>query len=423
MLTRSRVREYLSRYWQPLALIALAVTSKFIGFLRNAFIAYFFGASAQSDLLGILMFPTDFVTAYLINQTIITALTIFFSRDQSESGAKAVKREIFLRTFHFYRVILTVASVVLATVMIIVYPNVPWQYSVLAAIPGVFYGMAGIIQSYLNYNRVFLWPGAQELIGHVVLLLGIVFAAKFGIYWYVVVMIFVGLLRILVMYPDLRKLLMGKPWIRELFGVQKVHFERELLVYIGPVLFTFILSGVPGFLILQLLNTAGEGYIAAYNYATKLTALFNPIFVIPLTTYLIPTMQRWIEEKRSVVQVNTVAFVLIGSMSLAFATLLAVQPEFIINIIYARGQFDHQALWLTSKFLKYQAFAVVGYALMYYLLQLTLLYNKPKRLMASFIVGTLLIIALLYLLPFAPYVTVGVALTVGVMGSVGVLIF
>jgi hypothetical protein len=32
--------------------------------------------------------------------------------------------------------------------------------------------------------------------------------------------------------------------------------------------------------------------------------------------------------------------------------------------------------------------------------------------MASFIFGTLLIIALLYLLPFAPYVTVGLALTV-----------
>lgn len=423
MLTRSRVYDFLSKYWQPLALISLAATSKFIGFLRNAFIAYFFGASAQSDLLGILMFPTDFVTAYLINQTIITALTIFFSRDQSETGEKAVKREVFLRTFHFYRVILVIASVVLATVMILVYPNVPWQYSVLAAIPGVFYGMAGIIQSYLNYNRVFLWPGAQELIAHVMLLVGVIIAAKFGIYWYVVVMIVVGMLRILVMYPDLRRLLMGKPWIRELFGVQKVQFDWSLIAYISPILFTFVLSGVPGFLILHKLNLAGEGYISANNYANKIINLFNPIIVIPLTTYLIPTMQRWIEEKKSVVKVNTIAFILIGTGSLAFAALLALKPELLINIIYARGQFDHTALWLTSKFLKYQAFAVVGYALMYYLLQLALLYNKPKRLMASFIFGTLLIIALLYLLPFAPYVTVGLALTVGVVGSVMVLIF
>jgi hypothetical protein len=41
--------------------------------------------------------------------------------------------------------------------------------------------------------------------------------------------------------------------------------------------------------------------------------------------------------------------------------------------------FDHRAL-ANSAFLKYQAFAVVGYALMYYLLQLALLYNKPNGL-------------------------------------------
>jgi len=423
MLTASRVREFFSKYWQPLALISIAVTSKFIGFLRNAIIAYFFGASHNSDLLGILLFPTDFVTAYLINQTIITALTIFFSRDQSESTPeKKAKQEIFLRTFHFYRVILTIASVILAIIMVLVYPEVPWQYSVLAAIPGVFYGMAGIIQSYLNYNRVFFWPGAQELIAHLFLLVGVIIAAKFGIYWYVIVMIVVGILRVVVMLPDLTRFLKGKSWFIELFGVQKVRFEKELLLYVGPVLFTFVLSGVPNFLMLHKRNAAGVGYIAASNYANKIINLFNPIFVIPLTTYLIPTMQRWIEEKKSVVKVNNMALVLIGTGAFAFALLMAIEPEFLINAIYARGQFDQQAIWLTSKFLKYQSFAVVGYALMYYLLQLTLLYNKPKRLMASFIVGTLLIIALLFLLPFAPYVTVGVALTAGVMGSVIMLV-
>ncbi len=408
---------FLKKYWPPIVMISIATISKFIGFLRNAFIAYYFGASHNADLLGILLFPTDFVTAYLINQTIITALTIFFSRDQSE------KQQIFLRTFHFYRVILIIASVLLAIIMMFVYPGVPWQYCVIASLPGIFYGMAGIIQSYLNYNRVFFWPAAQELVTHVILLLGIVVAAKFGIYLYVVVMIFIGILRILIMIPDLKKFLKGKSWFTELFGIQKVQFESALILYIGPILFTFILSGVPGFLILNKLHGAGEGYIAAYNYANKVINLFNPIFVVPLTTYLIPTMQRWIEEKRSVATINTVAFVMLSIASLAFSLVLVIWPEFLINLIYARGHFDHQAMWLTSKFLRYQAFATVGYALMYYLLQLTLLHNKPKRLMASFIVGTIVIVGLLYAIPFAPYVTVGVSLTLGVLASIIVLIW
>ncbi|MCC7304353.1 hypothetical protein IT418_03005 [bacterium] len=411
-----RMFPFLKKYWPPIMLVSIAITTKLIGFLRNAFIAYYFGTSAASDSLGILLFPTDFVTAYLINQTIITALTIYFSRDQSE------KREIFLRTFHFYRVILIITSVALAVIMVFFYPHLPWQYTVLASLPGIFYGMAGIIQSYLNYNRIFLWPAAQELVANSVLLLGIVIAAKFGIYLYIVVMMITGMLRILVMIPDLRRLLRGKPWVRELFGIQKVHFEKKLLFYIGPILFTFILSGTPGFLILNKLHASGEGYIAAYNYSNKLIGLFNPIFVIPLTTYLIPTMQKWLEENKSVSKINLAAFILLGGGSFAFSLGLVFWPELLINAIYARGSFDHQALWLTSRFLKYQAFAVVGYALMYYLLQLTLLRNKAKRLMASYIVGTLVIIALLYLLPFAPYMTVGFSLTIGVLTSIIILI-
>lgn len=411
-----KLLQFLKKYWPPLALISIAITSKFIGFLRNAFIAYYFGTSANSDLLGILMFPTDFVTAYLINQTIITALTIFFSREHSE------KQQIFLRTFHFYRVILIIASVFLAIIMLFLYPHIPWQYTLLAVLPGIFYGMAGIIQSYLNYNRVFFWPGAQELIAHIFLLIGVIFASKYGIHLYIVVMMLTGILRILVMIPDLRKFLKGKSWFSELFGLQKVRIEKELLIYVGPILFTFILSGTPGFLILDKLHTAGEGYIAAYNYANKVIGLFNPIFVIPLTTYLIPTMQRWIDEKRSTSRVNTVALIFIGGFSLGFAVLMAIKPEFLITIIYARGNFDHQAMWLTSKFLRYQAFTVVGYALMYYLLQMTLLNNNAKRLIASYISGTVIIVFLLYILPFAPYVTVGISLTLGVLASLIVLI-
>ena len=416
MLLMNRVVTFIKKYWAPLALISFAIISKLIGFLKNAFIAYYFGASHSSDLLGIVMFPIDFVTAYLINQTIITALTIFFSRDNSE------KQEVFLRTFHFYRVILIIASVILAGIMIVVYPNVPWQYCVLAALPGVLYGMAGIMQSYLNYNRVFLMPGAQELLGNILLLFGIIIAAKYGVYWYIVVMIVTGLLRIAVQLPDVMKFLKGKSWFTELFGFQKIRFEKELLVYIGPILITFILSGVPGFLILHKLNAAGEGYIAAYNYSNKIVGLFNPIFVIPLTTYLIPSMQRWLEEKKSIQVINTIAFMLIGVSSLAFACLLAIAPEVLVKLIYARGSFDHEALWLTSKFLRYQAFATVGYALMYYLLQMTLLSRKAKRLILSYILGTIAIIALLYILPFAPYVTVGVSLTIGVLVSLVVLI-
>lgn len=416
MTTMDHLLQFLKKYWPPLALIFMAITSKFIGFLRNAFIAYYFGTSANSDLLGILLFPTDFITAYLINQTIITALTIFFSRDHAE------KQQIFVRAFHFYRVLLIIASLVLLFVMLLLYPHVPWQYVVLAVTPGIFYGMAGIIQSYLNYNRVFFWPGAQELIAHLFLLLGVVYAATHGIYLYVLVMMATGILRILVMIPDLRRYLKGKSWITELFGIQKVHFEKELLIYIGPILLTFILSGTPGFLILDKLHASGEGYIAAYNYANKVIGLFNPIFVIPLTTYLIPTMQRWLEEKRSIERVNTIAFVLIGICSLSFAVVMAIWPEFLIKVIYARGNFDELALWLTSKFLRFQAFTVVGYALMYYLLQMTLLGNKAKRLILSYISGTIAILILLYLLPFAPYITVGISLTIGVLTSLLILI-
>jgi putative peptidoglycan lipid II flippase len=311
---------------------------------------------------------------------------------------------------------------VLAVIMAFSYPQVPWYICALSAVPGVLYGMAGIMQGYLNYNRVFLWPGAQELFSSIVLTLGVVFAAKYGVWTYAVVQIVVGLARILIQLPDLKKFMKGRHVLPALFSFPKIHIEADLFRYVGPIIFTFVLSGVPGFVILKLLHSAGEGNIAAYNYANKIIGLFNPIVVIPLTTYLIPTMQRWLKEGRSVVKINTLAIWGVGIASLLFSVLLAIKPELLVALIYARGAFSTSALELTSLYLKYQGFAVVGYALMYYLLQLTLLRDQAKRLMLSYVIGTIAILLLLVFLPFAPYITIGLALTVGVTLSVVVLV-
>ncbi len=404
--------------WPAFALIAMATVSKIIGFLRNSFIAYYFGASHDADLLGILVFPTDFVTSYLMNQTIITALTIYFSKKEESQN------DVFWRTFHFYRVLLTLAAIVLSVVMTFMYPEVPWYIALLASLPGILYGIAGIIQSYLNYNRVFLWPGAQELIAHFFLLIGVIIASQFGVWSYVIVLILTGIIRIIVQLPNLAVYLRkSHRKFSELFGWSQVNFEKELIIFVGPLLVTFILSGVPGFMVLDKLHAAGEGMIAAYNYAVKIIGLFNPIFIVPITTYLIPTLQRRAKEGRSIELLNTVAISLIAVFSFLFALLLVVAPEFLVKIIYARGQFDQLALQLTSQFLKFQAFAVVGYALMYYLMQLTLIDNRGKRLIASYVTGTIVIMLGLLFLPFAPYVSVGISFTIGVFASLAILLF
>ncbi len=417
-ISLSIILRFIKNNWPAFALMGMAVLSKGVGFLKNTLIAYFFGASHQADLLGLLIFPTDFVTSFLVNNTIITALTIYFAKKEND------KNEVFWRTFHFYRVVLIIAAVGLSISTIFTYPEIPWYLAVLSALPGVLYGLAGIIQSYLNYNRVFLWPGAQELLGNIFLLLGIVLAAKFGLGAYVVVLIGTGFLRIAVQIPNLRTYLKKSGHkIRDLLGWPQVTFEKSLLIFVGPLLFTFILSGIPGFLILHKLSTSGEGMIAAYNYANKIIGFFNPIFVIPITTYLIPTMQRRIQEGRQSNSLNTLALLFISVSSVSFALLMLFEPQLLISIIYAHGKFDTEALLLTSKFLQYQSFATVGYALMYYIVQLTLLGNKSKRLILSYIVGTIVIIASLYMLPFAPFVTVGIALTLGVFASIAVLVW
>lgn len=416
-MSLTRIKALLFKNWPVVALIALSVLSKFVGFLKNAFIAYYFGASQSSDLLGILMFPTDFVTSYLMNQTIITAITIFFAK-HIESGER---QEIFLRTYRFYQIFLSIGSAVLAVVMKLQYPEVPFLWCVLSALPGILYGMAGIMQSYLNYNREFLLPGIQELITSILLTFGVAAAAMWGVWAYPVVMIGTGIVRVLIQLPGMKTFLKNSGGVQSLFSIFPIRFEKELLMYVGPIIVTFIMSGVPGFAMLSILSKSGEGYIAAYNYANKIIGLFNPIVVIPLTTYLIPMMQRWSQEGKNVAKISLYTLTMIGILAVLFALILACWPEVLVRLIYARGSFDVAALALTSQFLKYQAFALVGYALMYYLLQVSLLKDQSKRLILSYIVGTIIILVLLYTLPFAAYITIGTALTVGVMASTVIL--
>jgi putative peptidoglycan lipid II flippase len=398
-------------------LISVAILSKLFGFVRNAVLAYLFGTSSIADEYSLLLYPTELILSFVVNNTIITALVSLFGKEIEDKT-----KELFWRILHFYQIVLTAVTLVIVIIMAVLYSQLSLPLLILSGLSAILYGVSGIIQSYLHFKQKFYRASLQDLLSQIVLTIGIGVSSLYGMWWFGFALILSGIVRIMLLTPDLSRII-GKLSVMQ-FLPTKVENRKELLIGIFPLLLSFFLSNIPSFFLIFFFERGGDGLVAAYNYAIKITAMFNPIIIIPLTTYAIPKLLQLDKEKKyqdsQLYSLIIVALAFIGGI--IFSIFVWLFAEFITNILYARGSFDTSAVLLTTEMLKWYILPVTGYAVMYFLLQRVVLVGQNRIVLISYALGTLVTIAgLFFPTPLIP--RGAIALTVGTMTSIIVLIY
>lgn len=398
-------------------LVFIAGVTKLVGFIRNAVLAYYFGTSHSADVFNLLLYPTELILSFVVNNTIITALTSFYGRSDIE------KDKVFWKVVHFYEAALVIVAIIIVILMSFTYSGINPMYLIVGASAAVLYGIAGIIQSFLNYKLKFYSSAIQDLVAQVILIAGIIGAHYWGVGSFAFFMLAAGIIRILIQVPDLLKTLDIKN-IWEKILPSAIPFDKEIMKYILPLVFSFFLSNIPSFIILAQLQRTGNGYIAAYNYAVKIITLFNPIVIIPFTTYVIPKLQNMLEksEEKIVNRIHTIALSIITIASIAAAAIFWNFSTPIAKLLYFRGSFGGDALALTSTMLQWLSFTVIGYAVMYYLLQLVLMHKQNRLVLICYIVGTTVAVFILFLNIEPIQTRVAMSLVFGTLTSIAILL-
>jgi len=414
-MKRKEFFAFILRHKDVVVLIFAAIIAKLFGFLRGAVLASYFGVNAYADEINLLIYPTELILSFVVNNTIITALVSFFAKKrESEDSA-------FWGVVHFYEVILTALALVLGLIMIFLYKDLNPLAIFIAVFTAVLYGLSGIIQSYLNYRMLFVSSSLQDAISQVILTVGIVFAALWGHPLFIILLPVSGIVRILIQLPALIKVIPFGEKYKSLFAFWSFKLDKDLLSFVLPLLVAFFVTNIPSFLVYYIFNSIGEGYISAYNYALKVTALFNPLFVIPLTTYMIPFLQR--QKKAGDYKEKTLrVFLLIAIFicSVIFAILVYLFSQQVIQILYMRGHFSFDALSQTSLILRSLSFTIPGYAVMYVLLQLVIYEDRNRYVLWSNIAGSIVAVVL-FLLFQREVLWIGLGLTAGTWISIAIL--
>lgn len=404
----------------PALLMLLALVPRVIGFLKNTVIASLFGSSHISDTYLLLNFPTETILAYTINTTIITTLITFYAGKEKE------KENGFWQSLRAYQGILMLTGVFIM-IMLVSFGAKLTPFEIIGStVAGYLYGISTVIQGFVNYKQKYALSAVQDTLSQGILLLGIFLSAKYGINIFVISYIISGLTRIIVQLPDLKQYVPEVLTVKGLVNlcVNVPTINQKLYKMIAPVVISFMQSSIPQFFIIFFLQISGAGMLSAFNYANKIIALFNPIVVIPIMTYAVPKLIRIVSEKNTrFFKVTRYLLTGVLAVSLVTAGISSIFSEQIIKIVYMRGEFDVSALLSTTQFMSILSWAIVGYAVMYVLLQIALVINKQKLVLVAYTINsiTMIITLIQFYIPLTQ--RIGLALILGTLISCIILYY
>jgi len=346
-----------SAFSATVLLMAAVMLSRVIGFIRESYIAYQFGAGGQVDAYVAAFTLPDWLNYIVAGGTAsITFVSIYTRFLSQEREAEAQK------TFSIIITVMTTVLVAGVIVAEILAPQVtrwmfhgftPEQLALCTRLTRIllpaqiFFYVGGVVSAVLLSHRLFLFPAFGPLLYNVFIILGgIVGRRHFGI--------------ASLAYGALLGSVAG-PFLINAIGARRVGTGYSPSFAISnPAFREWVRLSIPLMLgvslvtaddwILRYFASSGIGDIARLNYAKRLFAV--PIAVLGQATgqASLPFFSRLFGERRMVEfaeSVNGSVYRIVAASLLATSWMVAVAHP-LIDLVYRRGKFDLADSELTS---------------------------------------------------------------------------
>jgi putative peptidoglycan lipid II flippase len=169
-----------------------------------------------------------------------------------------------------------------------------------------------------------------------------------------------GLAQIVSQWPSLRREGYRHRWILN----PKDPVLREVLVLMGPGTIGVAAAQI-NLLVNTWLATSVDGAAAALRYAFQLMYLPIGIFGVSVATATIPDLARHAAEDAHDRMIKTVSWAIRLMIVLSIPAIvgLVVLSGPIVELIYLRGRFDSNSLWMTAGSLAFYAPGILGYSI------------------------------------------------------------
>ena len=353
-----------------LAVMIVTAISKVLGFGREIFLSYFYGASGITD-------------AYLVSQTIPgaifslvgagigTGFIPLFSRINQEQGSEAGIRF----TNNLTNVILLVCTVIVIGSLIFTKPLVrifasgfsgeilelTIRFARISVFAIYFTGLVGIFSGYLRLNNSYLVPSLIGFPLNIIIILSLFISSQTSAYVLLGGTLVARAAEFLFMIPSLR---------RKGFRFQPVLDLRDdnlkAMAYIAmPVIFGTSINQLNTLVDRTLASRMAVGGISALNYAARLNGFVQGLFVMSISTVMYPMVSKMASEENFRGLKNTLieAIGMINIMVIPAAVGAIIFAEPIVSFLFGRGAFTSEAAVMTSSALKFYSIGMLAFGL------------------------------------------------------------
>lgn len=339
-----------------LIITVLSVFSKLLGFLRETVVAYYFGTTHEADIFFLVFGLFTFITSAVGISLGVSFLPVFI-KERSKKGDLYANRLAFRFTtqlFFFFIPILIILLIFSDNIAQMIAPSFSAEaiekvsdYIRKLSCVGYFTIMSYVFFDILNAYKKY---GIRQLTGMLFSVISIIFLLLFSDTWGIKALIYSAVIAYLLQYAIIAFIVFpGKVPLSKL-NIFSFHGMRETYSSIIPVLLG---TGVWYFrnAIDRVIATGLDvGSISALNYSGTLFSLINTIVIASIVTVFYTEFSHQYTEKK-MEDVSKTLNKGIVSLSMILCPIMVVsiiEAKDIITILFLRGEFKQESVYLTS---------------------------------------------------------------------------
>lgn len=350
-----------------LLLTTLTLLSMIVGFSKELVLAFFFGASYISDAYLISLTIPQTIFGF-VGSSIATTFIPIYTSVYEKKGIQ----EANAFTSNLVNVLLVISTIIVSLVFQFTQPivrifasgfdyntlQIAMKFTRISIFSIYFSGMIYVFTSYLQSQNKFVSTGLMTIPLNVVTIISIIIGAHYNLMYLAIGGIVATIFQLIVILVDLKK---SNYTYRFYFKITDANIIAMLKLSIPAILGSSVYQ-INVLVDRTLASSISEGGISILSYSNKITALIFSIMVVPIATVIYPTLSKVfttskdIEFKKIVRDSLTIIILLIIPSTIG----IIFFSENIVSLLYGRGQFDENAIFMTASTLTYYVLGSIG---------------------------------------------------------------
>ncbi len=362
------------RYRSVLSFASATLISRFLGLLREAGIAFLFGASRFSDVFYVAFRIPNYLRDLLAENAIQTAFVpVFVQAVERRERPERLFATVFWGILGF-GTLMVLLGILLAPIWVTItaygFRSIPVKFQLTVELTRLLFpylvlvGISALLMGVLNAFRIFFIPALAPAFFNVGVLLFIGIAAwqkmepRIALFFVGVGVLVGGLLQILVQVPAVKKT--GIHWTQPEPQHPGIRSVQKLFV---PVVLNTALTRFTLFVNTLIASFLREGAISYLNYAFRLMHLPIALFGVGVSAVSLPEISRQVDTPEALRAELWSA--VRGALFFTFpvTVFFILRAESLVAVLYQRGAFRGPDVFYTAQALIFYALNIVPFAL------------------------------------------------------------